>query len=358
MKYLKNIAISLSILVGYSAQSQSFTKELLKNSSYSFSSTITVVESSQVNTQKAGLNISAKSNVNLAPELSFNVKLNLLFEEGSHLSLNDDSFAVNHDILYPSYFYLSYSPYFFLNSKLGIISSSRQYGQLLFNESDLGANIDLKVIDYNNFQTTLFGDIKSINSNLTQTRTGKISKSNSYYSQYGIELNFDTHFISTGAVYSKYEFYNLNYNMAQESRFMGASVNGTSNTSEFVYDYYGDNAQFYLSFNQLLSKVSLYSQYVKNQSSTKAAILYGANIGFLERYKFVMESYDIPSDSLLAIYAPINFGRTNRKGEHFQFSYNNHNSTYSANFYQNSVKKTNIFQDELSVFTLEFSYKL
>lgn len=330
-------------------------KELISNAKYSFESKITIVDSEQVNVKKAGLVFGIQSSATVAPGLELFGHLNLLFEEGSYLALNDDTFKID-NALYPSFLYLSYTPYYFFNSKVGIIKTARHFSPLLFNEPDLGVNNELSMIDFDYIKIKLIADAKLINNNLTESRTGSLSKTNSYYSNLGIDFEVLNHYVSSGFLFSKYNFNNPNYSMAQDSRFMGATVTGVSNSSVFTYEHLGDNFQFYISFNQLLEKMIFYSQYISNSDSQKNALIYGAQIGFLKNIKFIIEQYEIESDSILAIYSNALYGRTNRRGNHVSLNISDEKSSYSAHFYKNNTIKSNIFQDELTIFTLDFSY--
>lgn len=335
--------------------SANIKKEIIANAKYSFQSKITIVDSAQVNVKKAGLVFGLQSSALIAPDLELFGHFNLLFEEGSYLALNDDTFKID-NALYPSYLYLSYTPYYFFNSKVGIIKTARHFSPLLFNEPDLGINNELSIIDFEYIKIKLIADAKLINNNLTESRTGSLSKTNSYYSNLGIDFEVLNHYVSSGFLFSKYNFTNPNYSMTQDSRFMGATVTGVNNSSVFTYEHLGDNLQFYISFNQLLEKMIFYSQYISNTDSNKNALIYGAEIGFLKNVRFIIEQYEIESDSILAIYSNALYGRTNRRGNHVSLNISNGKSSYSAHFYKNNTVKSNIFQDELTIFTLDFSY--
>lgn len=352
--YIKTI---LTVLICYSCLSSSpdFKTQLLTNVQYSLESRLTLVDSIQVNTKKGGLIFAAQSNAKISENVELFARINLLFEEGSHLALNDDTFKID-NALFPSFLYLFYKPTYFFESQAGIIKTARHYSPLLFNEPDLGLNNQLTLIDYENLKLRFNLDAKLINGNLTENRTGSLSKTNSYYSNLGVDLELFTHYISTGFLYSKYKFNNLNYMVAQDSRFMGATVYGVNNSSTFKYGHLGDNFQIYISFNQLLDKVVFYTQYITNTDSRQNALLFGTEIGLMKNLKFQFEQYEIESDSILAIYANSYFGRTNRRGEHASLNISDGKSVYSAHFYKNNTINSNIFQDELTIFTLEFLY--
>lgn len=332
-----------------------FSTDFIKNTNYSFSTKLSSIDSSQVNTKKVGVLVSAKSSAMINTLTKIDAKLDLLFEEGSHLALNDDSFKVD-NALYPSQLYITFTPFYFLWLHAGIFQSARAYSPLLFNDSDLGLSQTTTFLDFTNLKLQFFSDIKTINHNTTETRTGSLSKNNSYYTNLGLDFNLDTHYLKLGALVSNFSFEKPNYAIASESRFMGATVTGTQNTSRFVYAYQGINAQFFLTLPQLLNQVTFYTQYIKNNDSSDTATLFGLDLGVLENIKLKLERYEIMADSIISVYAPMYYGRTNRDGEHIALTIKDGKSQYALNYYQNSPKEVNIFQDELTIFTLEFSH--
>lgn len=187
------------------------------------------------------------------------------------------------------------------------------------------------------------------------TTTSELESSSSLYSgTVNIKSEWNQK-INSKLSYSHFVFSNLTSAMAADSLQKGNTVVKVGSSSDyFVYRYSGDEIRLAIEFNvnpEFGFKFD--SSYIKNSmapSDLNSGNYFSINIPIQIKSNFKIrpsiEHYHVESDSMVATFADLNFGRTNRDG--YRVGVSLEKSSYSiASYYAKSkLIQNNPFQSE------------
>jgi hypothetical protein len=312
-------------------------------------------DSMTIQSLKGGVRLGLASSGVIDDNLRYQGKINVFFEQGSHITLNDDSYS-NANTYGVDYGTIIYSPLTFLDLSLGVQDVQKEASPLFIHPPSLGTKEVVKLVDNNNWFLFWENQQNIVKTDYVQNRLGKLNQRASYYitSELKYKLSNANYNMAINAGYFK--FFELNSKNAYDSSFRGSQIIGSLATnSKFLYQYEGINADFKIDLNNIYYGIELYAQYLLNQDSSDIAQLYGANIGLSEKLILTLEYFRNERNTLPAIVVNPYYGGTNREGQKFGlFSTINKKSHMEINFYMTDTIVASAYQKPLNILFLAY----
>jgi hypothetical protein len=311
-------------------------------------------DSSQVYALKGGMRIGIDAEGQITKSLKYHGKMNIFFEEGSHTSLNNNSYATatTYGIEEAN---IIWEPSQFFTFKIGVDSVEADYAPLFIDAPSLGLGQVLKIADYDFFEFELFSRQNVVSVNSTQSRTGSVGDKAAYYLLGGFHSKLAMAKINLYIDYNYFSYDKLSAPLAESSRFRGNTVTGTGDSSKYFYEYKGHDISAAIEVPYIFHKMKFFGEYLSNTESKDSGHLVGAKIYFNEKYSIRMDNFKNEPDTLPAISVSPSYGGTNREGQRVGFYFLEGTSEISIDYYKMDTVDTSVYQDDLEIFALEYT---
>ncbi len=309
-------------------------------------------ESTQVSSLKGGMRLGVMAQGEIDENSSYFGKMNIFFEEGSHSSLNNESYSKASTFGIEEAYY-QYKPLFWLKLRAGITKLDNQYSPLFIYSPSLGLQEEIKVIDFDTFELKINANQKVISSNSTVSRTGKLTEKSAQYYLNGLELHWHSTDNFLKLRYDHFIINDLNSTIADKARFIGNTVTGLTESTKFVNEYNGHSLSAAVGFNSL----TFYAHYMQNTKNNDIGLLEGVKYKVNENYEFSAENYKIEGDTTLATLVSPYYGATNRKGQHYRVSKFFGANQIDLNFVDSKAVKASLYQDDLYIIIASFTHQ-
>ncbi|EQC47667.1 hypothetical protein [Bacteriovorax sp. Seq25_V] len=314
------------------------------------------VESTQVSSLKGGMRLGVYAKGEIDETSSYYGKMNIFFEEGSHSSLNNDSYSKASTFGIEEAYY-QYRPIFWLRVRAGITRLDNTYSPLFIYSPSLGLQEVVKVIDFENFELQFNGNQKVISSNSTVYRTGRLTEKSANYYLSGIELNYNNKSLLFHLKYDYYVIRDLNSAIANKARYIGNTVNGNEEASKFNFKYEGHNLSAAVGFKQVFSGLTFYGQYMENSNTNDSALLAGTKLKIKEVHELKFENFDVDGDVIVSTLVSPYYGATNRQGQHYAYTKYFGADKFELNYVSAKPKKASLYQDDIYILMASFTHK-
>ncbi len=342
--------LGLSILFIFQVLAYAETPDLdMDMSIYGFGA-----DSTQVYALKGGMRFGVEAQGKITKTLSYHGKMNIFFEEGTHTALNNSSYATatTYGIEEAE---VIWQPLDFFKFNIGVHLIDIDHAPLFINAPSLGLGQTIDLVDYDNFELTVFARQNVVSVNSTQSRTGKIGDRAAYYMLGGFRSKILTSPFNIYFDYNYFSYEKLSAPLAESSRFRGNTVTGTGDSSTFFNDYKGHDISGAIEFSFLIHKIKFFSEYLSNSESNDTGLLLGTKLSLTKSHAVRFDAFENEADTLPAISVSPSYGGTNRKGQRASYIYNEGTSTITIDYFKMKTIDSSIYQDDLQILSLEYS---
>ena len=176
---------------------------------------------------------------------------------------------------------------------------------------------------------------QSIPNNQTLSlRAGGIDEGTPHFFVQGGTLEFDSKLVKISASAHYFIYDKLASGVANQSRFMGNNIEGSSNQSRFVYGYEGWNSTLVLEHQPHQTSYQLYAQYLFNNKAPD-----DENTGFFAGpiiehpdYRLAVRYFYLEANASVGFYNEKKLGHNNKKGVSVEFTKRNLANSFDLHF--------------------------
>jgi hypothetical protein len=290
------------------------SKHSLKYRPY-FSST--VMDDDQASARVFGTGLDINYIFKLSESVTSVIRGGVLLETGSNNSLNLKEFSPERElVLYEANLRFRPTLIPILELDLGSLSLSRYNSPLLLGHSVfMGLNERLKLGSDYNIQLEA---VQAIPNNQTlASRSGGIEEGTPSFLMERVSVNLGGDLLALSVSASHFKFNNLSGEVANQSRFMGNDIGGSSLTSYFIYEFEGYNSTLKLGLNQTgFFKINIDAEYLFNDKAPD-----GQNSGLLAKGTLLFGDFGLgmsyfrnEKNASPAYYNSKYYGHNNKKG--------------------------------------------
>lgn len=288
-----------------------------------------LVEGERLKSRLTGLNLHFIYGKNLRDNLEIDTSVSVRLQTGSNKSLGIEEFSPQREWVLNQ---ASLNTYLFnshLNVSIGAINQNWIDSPLLVSDIAFMATYqELKLYRSSNINLKLMAQQSIPNNQTLSLRAGGVDEGTPQFFIQGGEIAFSTSNSSFTLRSFYFLFDGLAGEVANQSRFMGNDVIGTSGSGsppEFIYDFQGWNSQLrasfhFKNFDVLTLFDHLYNSKAANSSNQGYRFGIGISTGTLE---FKANHFRLEKNASVGFYNDKTYGHNNKKGFNIGLTKNN-----------------------------------
>jgi hypothetical protein len=311
----------------------------------------TVVNANNLRARVFGFNIGVEAEDKISNDLTLFLNAQLDLETGANEAIGTIAEYEPKESVNLNAGGVRYTPYSNVKIDAGALNQGELNSPLL-----IGSNAFAGVKEEISYGALFISASQSIPSNnRLSKRVGGVDDGNPFFGIETVGLRFGDAF-KFEATASHYKFSDLSTEVAEKSKQMGNSVEGSGAASKFNYAFEGINATLASSYtfsNEM--KVDLTAQYLVNDKAPE-----GRNKGILAELKIgkkafsvSFETFENGSDTSPSFYNSKSYGHNNMKGNSFGLHSSKKDLTVSAEYTTANVMEENLVQTNINIITLD-----
>lgn len=316
------------------------------------------VDGDRLRARGTGLKASGNFEAQLNSSIYFHAGAGFRIQTGSNNSLSLAEFAPEREWLL-DHAQLEWKGLEFLNITLGAINQNWLNSPLLVSDmAFMAAKQKARINLPGSLSFTLSAQQSIPNNQTLSLRAGGIDEGTPHFFVQGGTIEFDSKFTSISASAHYFIYDKLASGVANQSRFMGNNIEGSSTQSRFVYGYEGWNSTLILAYHPSEILYQFYAQYLFNNKAPDEE-----NTGFFvgpiiahPNFKLALRYFYLEANASVGFYNEKKLGHNNKKGISLEFTKKNLANSFDLYFEYSraQVIKSNPLDGDMDYFAISF----